>query len=150
MSLTEETPPSHQLTSCGRVCLTWIALQYAVRLDQLRRLLYRYTPEADRYKLKSEVDFLSLDRVYKWINKMLDFGLIEKKTILHGDQTWIWLSRALAHSQARSAPGFFKVAQHVYNPFRQRKHLSFLFSQSDLSEAYSAFLFLSSDWIKSS
>ena len=102
MSLTEETPPSHQLTSCGRVCLTWIALQYAVRLDQLRRLLYRYTPEADRYKLKSEVDFLSLDRVYKWINKMLDFGLIEKKTILHGDQTWIWLSRALAHSQARS------------------------------------------------
>jgi hypothetical protein len=94
MSLTEETPPSHQLTPRDIACLTWIALQYAIRLDQLRRLLYRYTPEADRYKLKSDVDILSLDRTYKWINKMLVSGLIEKKIILHGDQTWIWLSRA--------------------------------------------------------
>src|SRR5579871_950049 len=43
----------------------------------------------------------------------------------------------------------FKVVQHLYNPFRQIEHLSSLFI-SDLSEAYSAVRFLSSQWIKSS
>jgi hypothetical protein len=56
-------------------------------------LLYRHTPQQDRYKLKVNTDHLSLDRTYELINKWLELGLIEKKTILHGDKAWIWLSR---------------------------------------------------------
>jgi len=85
---------TYQLTPRDRLCLTWIALQYAIRLDQLQRLLYRHTPEQDRYKLKAGTDRLSLDRTYDLINKWLELGLIEKKTILHRDKLWIWLTRA--------------------------------------------------------
>jgi hypothetical protein len=83
-SVSEDTV--HQLTSRDITCLTWIAMQYAIRLDQLQRLLYRYTPEADRYKLKPGADRLSLDRTYELISKWLALGLIEKKIILHGDK----------------------------------------------------------------
>src|SRR5260370_31652479 len=41
-----------------------------------------------------------------------------------------------------------KLAQHLYNPFWQSQHL-FFFLRQNLKEAYSAFPFLSSDWIKS-
>jgi hypothetical protein len=51
--------PVPQLTPCDSICLTWIAMQYAIRLNQLQRLLYRYTPEADRYKLEAGTDRLS-------------------------------------------------------------------------------------------
>jgi hypothetical protein len=37
--------PVYQLTPRDLICLTWIAMQYAIRLDQLQRLLFRYTPE---------------------------------------------------------------------------------------------------------
>lgn len=89
-----ERAASRQLTARDRICLTWIGMQYAVRLDQLRRLLYRHTPEADRYKLRTDVDYVSLDRVYKWIKKWTIQGCIESDIILHRDQTWIWLTRA--------------------------------------------------------
>lgn len=82
-----------QLTPRDRLCLIWIGMQYALRLDQLQRLLLRFTPEQDRYKLKPDADCLSLDRTYELIHKWLTLGLIEKKTILHGDKLWIWLSR---------------------------------------------------------
>jgi hypothetical protein len=82
-----------QLTARDIICLTWIAMQYAIRLDQLQRLLYRYTPEADRYKLKPGTDRLSLDRTYEIMNKWLELGYIEKKIILHGDRLWLWVSR---------------------------------------------------------
>ncbi|MBA2391404.1 MAG: hypothetical protein H0V70_01510 [Ktedonobacteraceae bacterium] len=93
MSSLEIRVHTHQLTPRDRICLTWVAMQYAVRLDQLQRLLFRYTPEGDRYKLKVERDHLSLDRTYEIIKKWLVMELIEKKTILHGDQLWIWASR---------------------------------------------------------
>jgi hypothetical protein len=83
----------YQLTSRDKLCLIWIAMQYAIRLDQLRRLLKSFTPESDRHKLKPGTDCLSLDRTYEIISKWLALGLIEKKTILHGDKLWIWLSR---------------------------------------------------------
>jgi hypothetical protein len=85
--------PVYQLTPRDLICLTWIAMQYAIRLDQLQRLLFRYTPEADRYKLKPGADRLSLDRTYELLAKWLVLGLIEKKIILHGDKLWIWVSR---------------------------------------------------------
>lgn len=85
--------PVYQLTPRDIICLTWIAMQYAIRLDQLQRLLYRYTPEPDRYKLKPGSDRLSLDRAYDMVKKWLALGLIEKKIILHGDKLWIWVSR---------------------------------------------------------
>ena len=94
MSTIEDKPPSRQLTLRDCLCLTWIAMQYAIRLDQLQRLLYRHTPEGDRYKLRSDLDYVSLDRVYKWIKKHAANGLIEKEIILHRDQAWIWLTRA--------------------------------------------------------
>jgi len=92
--MTEDKPPSRQLTLRDRLCFAWIAMQYAIRLDQLQRLLYRYTPEADRYKLRPDIDYVSLDRVYKWIKKHTANGFIEKDIILHRDQPWIWLTRA--------------------------------------------------------
>src|SRR5438046_655608 len=99
-SESEVTHPMHTsesktrlLTQRDRACLIWIGQQYAIRLDQLRRLLYRYTPEPDRYKLKPDTDALSLDRTYDHIKKWLALSLIEKKTILHGDKAWLWLSR---------------------------------------------------------
>jgi hypothetical protein len=94
MSTAQEKLPSRQLTPRDRMCLIWIAMQYAIRLDQLQRLLYRHTPEPDRYKLRQDIDYVSLDRVYKWIKKMASLGLIEKDIILHHDQAWIWLTRA--------------------------------------------------------
>jgi hypothetical protein len=87
-------PPSRQLTPRDIACLTWIALQYAIRLDQLQRLLYRHTPEQDRYKLRPGVDSLSLDRTYDLMNKWLELGLIEKDAILHREKAWIWPTRA--------------------------------------------------------
>ncbi len=94
MPSTEAKLPSRQITLRDRVCLIWIAFQYAVRLDQLQRLLYRYTPEQDRYKLKLGADRLSLDRTYEIINKWLSLGFVEKDTILHRDKLWVWLTRA--------------------------------------------------------
>src|SRR5437764_3885010 len=95
-SMTTSLPDAttrYQLTERDKLCLIWIAMQYAIRLDQLRRLLFRFTPESDRYKLKPGTDCLSLDRTYEIISKWFTLGLIEKKTILHGDKLWIWLSR---------------------------------------------------------
>jgi hypothetical protein len=93
MSSSEIKTKTYQITPRDRTCLTWVAFQYAIRLDQLQRLLFRHTPEADRYKLKAESGRLSLDRTYEIIKKWLALDLIEKKTILHGDQLWIWASR---------------------------------------------------------
>ncbi len=87
------TPSPSQLTVRDTLCLRWTGMQYATRLDQLQQLLFRHTPEQDRYKLKSDADRLSLDRTYDLINKWLSLGYIEKKTILHGDKLWIWLTR---------------------------------------------------------
>jgi len=83
----------HQLTPRDLICLTWIAMQYAIRLDQLQCLLFRHTPETDRYKLKPGSDRLSLDRTYEVIAKWLALGCIEKGGILHHDKLWIWASR---------------------------------------------------------
>lgn len=94
MAKGELSPPATQLTERDKVCLNWIALQYAIRFDQLRRLLYRTTPEQDRYKLRQDTDAVSVDRAYEFIRKWLEHGLVEKKIILHSDQLWIWLSRA--------------------------------------------------------
>lgn len=85
---------THKLMPRDLACLTWIAFQYAIRLDQLQRLLLRSTPEQDRTKLKPGAQALSLDRTYEIINKWLALSLIEKATILHGDKLWIWLTRA--------------------------------------------------------
>jgi hypothetical protein len=94
MSSTETKQPTYQLTPRDRLCLCWIALQYAIRFDQLQVLLFRHTPEQDRYKCKPGSDRVSLDRTYEIIKKWQALGLIEKKIILHGDKLWIWLSRA--------------------------------------------------------
>jgi hypothetical protein len=94
MSSAETKQATYQLTSRDRLCLHWIALQYAIRLDQLQVLLYHHTPEQDRYKRKLGSDRVSLDRTYEIIKKWQAMGLIEKKIILHGDKLWIWLSRA--------------------------------------------------------
>jgi hypothetical protein len=92
-SVAHEKEIDHRLTPRDLICLTWIAMQYAIRLDQLQRLLFRHTPEADRSKLKPGADRLSLDRTYELIARWLSWGYIEKGGILHGDKLWIWVSR---------------------------------------------------------
>ncbi len=94
MLISDGSPKTYHLTPRDRLCLLWIGLQYAIRIDQLQRLLYRYTPDADRKKLREDVDFISLDRTYELIRKWLALGLIEKDGIRHRDRTWIWLTRA--------------------------------------------------------
>jgi hypothetical protein len=82
-----------RLTPRDNACLLWIARQYAIRLDQLQRLLLRYTPEQDRHKLRPGTDRLSLERTYDTLDRWRTLGLIEQDNILHGDKLWIWLSR---------------------------------------------------------
>jgi hypothetical protein len=88
-----ENTTRYQLTARDKLCLTWVGMQYAIRFDQLQRLLFRHTPEADRQKLKPGTDYLSQDRTYELIKKWYTLELIEKKIILQGDKLWIWLSR---------------------------------------------------------
>jgi hypothetical protein len=83
-----------RLTPRDRICLRWIALQVAIRLDQLQRLLLRYTPEQDRKKVKPGADRLSLERTYATLERWRVLGLVEHGPILHGEPLWIWLSRA--------------------------------------------------------
>jgi hypothetical protein len=92
-SVAHEKEVVHHLTQRDLICLTWIAMQYAIRLDQLQRLLFRHTPAADRSKLKPGADRLSLDRTYELIAKWFSLGYIEKGGVLHGDKLWIWVSR---------------------------------------------------------
>jgi hypothetical protein len=82
-----------RLTPRDIACLPWIARQYAIRLDQLQRLLLRYTPEQDRHKLRPDADRLSLERTYDTLERWRTLGLIEQDNILHADKLWIWLSR---------------------------------------------------------
>jgi len=83
-----------RLTARDVICLLWIAHQFAIRLDQLQRLLLRHTPERDRVKVKPGTDRLSLERTYDTLERWRALGLIEHGTILHGDRLWTWLSRA--------------------------------------------------------
>ena len=82
-----------RLTPRDRICLPWIAEQYAIRLDQLQRLLFRHTPEQDRHKLKPGTDRLSLERTYDTLDRWRQRGLIEHDAILNREKLWIWLSR---------------------------------------------------------
>lgn len=93
MTTSQRDATRYQLTPRDKQCLIWIAMQYAIRLDQLRQLLFRFTPEADRHKLKPGTTSISLDRTYEIISKWVALGLVEKKIILHGDKLWIWASR---------------------------------------------------------
>jgi len=83
-----------RLTARDMICLLWIAHQFAIRLDQLQRLLLRHTPERDRVKVKPGAERLSLERSYDTLERWRTLGLIESGTILHRDKLWIWLSRA--------------------------------------------------------
>jgi hypothetical protein len=98
-----------RLTPRDLACLLWIARQYAIRLDQLQRLLLRYTPEQDRHKLRPDTDRLSLERTYDTLERWRTLGLIEQDNILHADKLWIWLSRMglreIRHEQGRSDKG---------------------------------------------
>jgi hypothetical protein len=82
-----------RLTPRDIACLMWVALQYAIRLDQLQRLLLRYTPQQDRHKLRPDTDRLSLERTYDTLERWRMLDLIEQDNILHGDKLWTWLSR---------------------------------------------------------
>lgn len=63
---------------------------YALRLDQLQRLLLRYTPEQDRGKVKPGADRLSLERTYDTLERWRILKLIERSSILEREKLWIW------------------------------------------------------------
>jgi hypothetical protein len=79
-----------RLTPRDLVCLLWIACMYALRLDQLQRLLLRYTPEQDRGKVKPGADRLSLERTYDTLERWRILKLIEHSSILEREKLWIW------------------------------------------------------------
>src|SRR6266516_1161601 len=119
MASPEMKTRSRRLMPRDLLCLTWIGLQYAIRLDQLQRLLYRHTPKEDRYKLKPGTDGLSLDRTYEILNKWLALDLVEKDSIRHGEKLWIWLTRAGLREARQNfnysgAPSSIRLA-HLYS-----------------------------------
>ncbi|SRR5579883_94256 len=81
-----------RLTERDLACLRWIAQQYAIRLDQLQRLLLWHTPEVDRAKVRVGTDRLSKERTYKTLARWDALGLIEYGNILDGESRWIWLT----------------------------------------------------------
>ncbi len=83
-----------RLTERDLACLQWIAQQYAIRLDQLQRLLLRYTPQDDREKVRTGADCLSKERTYRTLSRWERLHLIEFGNILDGEPRWIWLSAA--------------------------------------------------------
>ena len=70
----------------------WIAQQYAIRLDQLQRLLLRFTPQEDKSKVRAGADRLSRERTYRTLARWESLGLIEYASILDGEPRWIWLA----------------------------------------------------------
>jgi hypothetical protein len=83
-----------RLTARDLACLAWIGQQYAIRFDQLQRLLLRFTPEADRAKVRDGTDRLSRERTYRTLSRWEQLALIESAAILDGEPRWIWLSPA--------------------------------------------------------
>lgn len=81
-----------RLTSRDLACLAWIAQQYAIRLDQLQRLLFHFTLEEDKGKVRTGADRLSRERTYRTLARWESLGLIEFASILDGEPRWIWLS----------------------------------------------------------
>jgi hypothetical protein len=108
-----------RLTARDVICLLWIAHQFAIRLDQLQRLLLRHTPERDRVKVKPGADRLSRERTYATLERWRTLGLIEHGTILHQDKLWVWLSRAgireigVAFAYGKGQPASVRVP-HLY------------------------------------
>lgn len=89
-----------RLTPRDRACLFWIACMYAIRLDQLQRLLLRHTPKQDLGKVKHGADRLSLDRTYATLERWRTLKLIEQSSILEREKLWIWPSqRGLVEAQ---------------------------------------------------
>ncbi len=83
-----------RLTERDVACLRWIAQQYAIRLDQLQRLLLCYTPQDDREKVRAGADRLSKERTYRTLARWERLHLIEFGNILDGEPRWVWLSAA--------------------------------------------------------
>lgn len=99
LSLAPQTPARHRRSDAGPrlterdlACLRWIAQQYAIRLDQLQRLLLRLTPEEDKSKVRAGADRLSRERTYRTLARWESLGLIEYASILDGEPRWVWLS----------------------------------------------------------
>src|SRR6266566_1774468 len=72
LSLASQTSTRHRRSDAGPrltdrdlACLKWIAQQYAIRLDQLQRLLLRLTPEEDKSRVRAGADRLSRERTYR-------------------------------------------------------------------------------------
>jgi hypothetical protein len=81
-----------RLTERDLACLRWIGQQYAIRFDQLQRLLLRYTPEADKGKVRDGADRLSKERTYRTLARWEQLALVECANILDREPRWIWLS----------------------------------------------------------
>ncbi len=79
-----------RLTPRDLACLLWIAHMYAIRLDQLQRLLLRYTPEQDLQKVKPGADRLSLERTYDTLERWRILKLVEHGSILEREKLWVW------------------------------------------------------------
>jgi hypothetical protein len=67
-------------------------MRRSLRLDQLQRLLLRYTPEADRGKVNGGADRLSKERTYRTLTRWEALGFIEFANILDGEPRWVWLT----------------------------------------------------------
>lgn len=82
-----------RLTPRDTTVLLWIGLMYAVRFDQLRWLLFRHSPQADKISAENlSAKMISKERAYKLLNKWIMLGLVEVGNPLEGEKRWIWLT----------------------------------------------------------
>lgn len=68
--------------------LPWIGQQYAVRMDQLRRILGRLSEQETQ-----EPGQLTEQTAERVVRRWLKDGLAERRKYLHREPAWVWLSR---------------------------------------------------------
>jgi hypothetical protein len=76
------------LTERDIVTLRWIGEQYAIRFDQLQRLLGR---QAQRETLVE--GFLSKDTTDRIVKRWEALGYVGRAGVLHREPEWVWLTR---------------------------------------------------------
>ncbi len=111
------------ITARDRVVLTWIAQQYAARLDQVRALLNRAPGRGGKALSPGG---LTLSAVLQVIGRWVDLGLVSYERVYQREPGWISLTalglRRLQLPYAALAPAYSTLA-HLYEINRVRLDL---------------------------
>lgn len=79
-----------RLTERDLAVLRWVGEQYAVRFDQLQRLLGEHSTDPEHLRCPG---VLSLARTRRVLQRWEMEDLVSYKLLLAGEQGWVWLTR---------------------------------------------------------